>query len=59
MPSVLQPVSHFVPLTYAIHGLQNVMLKGAGVEGILVDLFAFVVALIVTLLGALWSMGKE
>jgi ABC-2 type transport system permease protein len=59
LPSWLQPVSHFVPLTYAIDGLQNVMLKGAGAEGILVDLLAFVVALAVTMLGAVWSMGKE
>jgi ABC-2 type transport system permease protein len=32
LPSVLQPLSRVMPLTYAIEGLRNVLVKGVGLE---------------------------
>jgi ABC-2 type transport system permease protein len=39
-PGLLQPVSNILPLTYAVYGMRDVMLKGAGLAspGVVLDL---------------------
>jgi ABC-2 type transport system permease protein len=59
LPSVLQPISYILPLTYANEALRNVMLKGSGIGDIAGQLGALLVfALLMILLSALTMRRK-
>jgi ABC-2 type transport system permease protein len=58
LPTELQVVAQFIPLTYAIDGLKTVMLRGGGVGDITVDLVALLIYMIVAFVGAVLS-SKE
>jgi ABC-2 type transport system permease protein len=38
MPGYLEAVSRVLPLTYAIQGLRDIMVRGQGLEGIAMEL---------------------
>lgn len=49
VPTLLRPVSYFIPLTYAVEGLRSVMIRGWSIDGIwlqLVVLLAFATAML-------------
>ncbi len=49
VPTLLRPVSYFIPLTYAVEGLRSVMIRGWSIDGIwvqLVVLLGFAVAML-------------
>jgi ABC-2 type transport system permease protein len=49
VPTLLRPVSYFIPLTYAVDGLRSVMIRGWSVDGIwlqLVVLICFAAAML-------------
>jgi len=50
VPSLLRPVSYFIPLTYAVEGMRSVMIRGWSVDGIWLELLiltAFAIAMLV------------
>jgi len=50
VPTLLRPVSYFIPLTYAVEGMRSVMIRGWSVDGIwlqLLILTAFAIAMLV------------
>jgi ABC-2 type transport system permease protein len=50
VPTLLRPVSYFIPLTYAVEGMRSVMIRGWSVDGIwlqLLILTAFATAMLV------------
>lgn len=50
VPTLLRPVSYFIPLTYAVEGMRSVMIRGWGVDGIwfqLLVLVGFAIAMLV------------
>jgi len=50
VPSLLRPVSYFIPLTYAVEGMRSVMIRGWSIDGIwlqLLILTAFAIAMLV------------
>lgn len=50
VPSLLRPISYFIPLTYAVEGMRSVMIRGWGLGGIwfqLLILIAFATAMLV------------
>lgn len=50
VPSLLRPVSYFIPLTYAVDGMRSVMIRGWSADGIwqqLLILAAFAIAMLV------------
>ena len=50
VPTLLRPVSYFIPLTYAVEGMRSVMIRGWSVDGIWLELLilvAFAVAMLV------------
>lgn len=42
VPTILRPVSYFIPLTYAVEGLRSVMIRGWSVDGIWLQLVILV-----------------
>lgn len=51
IPGILRPLSNFIPLSYAIDALRSVMVRGWGIERILLDIgaLAFFAALMLAL----------
>jgi len=50
VPTLLRPVSYFIPLTYAVEGMRSVMIRGWSVDGIwfqLLVLAAFAIAMLI------------
>jgi ABC-2 type transport system permease protein len=43
MPNFIQPISYCLPLTYMIHAMRSVMVKGGGIEIIATDLLALTI----------------
>jgi ABC-2 type transport system permease protein len=50
MPSFLQTISKFLPLTYAVDALRKVMILGAGIEAVIWPILILIVLGLVTLL---------
>jgi ABC-2 type transport system permease protein len=48
MPTIIRPVSYFIPLTYAADALRSVMIRGWGPLEIGVDILALVIFAVVT-----------
>lgn len=42
VPTILRPVSYFIPLTYAVEGLRSVMIRGWSVDGIWLQLIILI-----------------
>ncbi len=59
IPGVLQPLSYVWPLTYAIEALRAVMLRGWGLERILLDIAVLLLYDLLTLLGAAKLIGRQ
>lgn len=53
LPDVLQPVARVMPLTYAVDGLREVLVKGSGVGSTALQLDVAVLAAVVVLLAVL------
>jgi len=50
VPTLLRPVSYFIPLTYAVEGMRSVMIRGWSIDGIWLELLilaAFATAMLV------------
>jgi ABC-2 type transport system permease protein len=56
IPSWLRPVSYFVPVTYAVEALRDVMIKGWGLANIYRDILALILFCIVFLFLAVLSL---
>ena len=49
MPPILQTISKFLPLTYAVEALRKVMILGAGIEAIIMLITILVVLGVTTM----------
>ncbi len=59
VPSIIRPLSYFVPLTYAVEGLRSVMIRGWSVDGIWVQLLVLVTFAVVMLLLSTWALKRR
>jgi ABC-2 type transport system permease protein len=59
VPEFLRPISHFIPLTYAVDGSRSVMIRGWGIEHIWVQLTILVVFAVVMLVLSAYSLKKR
>ncbi len=59
VPSIIRPVSYFIPLTYAIDGLRSVMIRGWSVDGIWLQLLVLAVFAVVMLLLSTWALKRR
>ena len=59
VPTILRPVSYFIPLTYAVEGMRSVMIRGWGAGGIWLQLTVLVAFAAVMLLLSAYSLRKR
>jgi ABC-2 type transport system permease protein len=59
VPSVLRPVSYFIPLTYAVEGMRSVMIRGWDIGGIWLQIGVLVLFACVMLILSAYSLRKR
>ena len=59
VPTLLQPVSYFIPLTYAVEGLRSVMIRGWSVDGIWLQLVILIGFATAMLLLSAWGLRRR
>jgi len=59
IPNFLRPISYFIPLTYMNHALRTIIIKGAGIEVVLVDLMALALYTIAIMSLAIFLFKKK
>jgi ABC-2 type transport system permease protein len=59
VPSVLRPVSYFIPLTYAVEGMRSVMIRGWSIGGIWLLIGVLVLFACVMLILSAYSLRKR
>ncbi len=59
IPASFRPLSLGVPLTYAAHGLQSVMLRGWGLLEVALDVVVLVAYDVLTLAGAVLLVRRQ
>jgi ABC-2 type transport system permease protein len=59
MPNFIQPISYCLPLTYMIHAMRSVMVKGCGFEVVALDLLALIVYAVVIITLAVTVFRKK
>lgn len=59
VPTLLRPVSYFIPLTYAVEGLRSVMIRGWSVDGIWLQLLVLIGFAIAMLLLSAWGLRRR
>jgi ABC-2 type transport system permease protein len=59
VPTLLRPVSYFIPLTYAVEGLRSVMIRGWSVDGIWVQLIILIGFAIAMLVLSTWGLKRR
>jgi ABC-2 type transport system permease protein len=59
VPTLLRPVSYFIPLTYAVEGLRSVMIRGWSVDGIWLQLIILIGFATAMLLLSAWGLKRR
>ena len=59
VPTLLRPVSYFIPLTYAVEGLRSVMIRGWSIDGIWLQLIVLVGFAIAMLILSAWGLKRR
>jgi ABC-2 type transport system permease protein len=59
VPTLLRPVSYFIPLTYAVEGLRSVMIRGWSIDGIWLQLLVLVAFAIAMLMLSAWGLKRR
>lgn len=59
IPMWMQPLSYFVPLTYAVDACRSILLRGWGLEKIWMDFAALSVFAFVFLIAAMYSLKRK
>jgi ABC-2 type transport system permease protein len=59
VPTLLRPVSFFIPLTYAVEGLRSVMIRGWSIDGIWLQLLVLVAFAIAMLMLSAWGLKRR
>jgi ABC-2 type transport system permease protein len=59
VPTLLRPVSYFIPLTYAVEGLRSVMIRGWSVGGIWLQLVILIGFATAMLLLSAWGLKRR
>ena len=59
IPLAFRPISDILPLTYAAHAVQDILLRGWGVAGVAIDLAALAIYAALMLLGAILLVRRQ
>jgi len=59
VPTLLRPVSYFIPLTYAVEGLRSVMIRGWSIDGIWLQLIVLIGFATAMLLLSAWGLKRR
>lgn len=59
VPELLRPVSHFIPLTYAVEGCRSVMIRGWDIGGVWPQLLVLVGFAVATLVLSAYSLKRR